>query len=249
MSNSYLKVCVYPKNAFENKYDKLPAVELYDAIEGYFEVSDEIFFKIQTKLEQSSRKLCMMWHASREALKAENDFYDTTIKEAPALFGQDAINVHYHLESMVLFARSALDVASTTFGWTLPDPFPKNQYDSFNKIIKKISQNPPEGLGEFISNLRDDETSWLSLVAGTSRGRSLRDKLAHQTSFPIEYAELRPPSEKEYAVVNLGGNLIPLEEFIDMFCHGVIDGYLKIESYCLKHIEFVNKIVINEDEI
>lgn len=80
----------------------------------------------------------MMWHAGKEFLKAENEFYGTTIKEAPALFGESAVDVHYHLEAMVLFARSAMDIASTIFGWNLPDPFPKGRYDSFNKIIKEI---------------------------------------------------------------------------------------------------------------
>lgn len=248
MRKSFLEVCVYPEDVFENKYAKLPAVELYDAIQSYFEVSNDIFRKIETKLEQSSRKLCMMWHAGQEALKAESDFYSSTIKEAPALFGQHAINVHYHLEAMILFARSAMDIASTTFGWTLPDPFPKKQYDSFNKVVKNISNNPPDGLGDFITELRKNNMSWLSLMAGTSRGRSLRDKLSHQTSFPIEYLELFPPSEKESPVVRIGDNRIPLEEFIDHFCHGVIEGYLNFERYCLKHIEKVNTIKINEDE-
>ena len=245
MNDSYLEVCVYPENAFDKQYDKLPAVQLYDAIEGYFEVSDDIFFLIKSKLEQSSRKLCMMWHASREALKAESDFYSRTIKDAPALFGEDAIIVHYHLESMILLARSAMDIGSTTFGWTLPDPFPKRQYDSFNKVVKEIQKNNEDGLGAFVKNLREDDTSWLSLIAGSSRGRSLRDKLAHQTSFPIEYEELYPPSEKEYPVVRLKGKDVPLETFVNDFCHGVISGYLFIENFCLQHIDNVNTITID----
>jgi hypothetical protein len=249
MNHSYLEVCVYPQDAFDKKYDILPAIRLYDALEDYFNLPDDLLSKIQKKLEQSSRKLCMMWHASREALKAENDFYSTTIKDAPALFGEDAIYVHYHLESMVLLARSAMDVASTTFGWTLPDPFPKKNFDSFNKVLKNISKQPPPGLGEYINELRDDNQSWLSLIAGTSKGRSLRDKLSHQTSFPIQYVELYPPSEKEYPVVKVEDNLIPLEEFVDTFCHGVITGFLNIEQYCLTHIQEVNSIVIKEGEI
>lgn len=246
--NSYLEICIYPENIFDNKYNKLPAVELYDAIEDYFEVSDEVYSIIKSKIEQSCRKLCMMWHAGIEALKAEGDFYCATLKDSPALFGTDAIKVHYHLESMILLARSAMDIASTIFGWTLPDPFPKRRYDSFNKIIKEIIKNPSGQLTEYISSLREEDSSWLSIIAGKERGRSLRDKLAHQTEFPIEYEELYPPSEKEYAVVRINDKLIPLKEFVDNFCRGIIDGYLTIEGYCLEHIKNTVSYTINEDE-
>jgi len=247
MLNSYLEVCVYPKDAFNGQFDKLPAVELEDAIEDYFEVSDEVFLILKSKLEQSSRKLCMMWHAGRQALESESDFYSTTIKDAPALFGEDAINIHYHLEAMVLFARSAMDIGSTIFGWTLPDPFPKRRYDSFNKVIKEITKNTSLDLSEYINKLRENNTSWLSIIAGMERGRSLRDKLAHQTEFPIDYTELNPHSEKRYAVVRIDQNVIPLEEFIDTFCCGVIKGYLEIEKCCLANIKTVKSYSIEED--
>lgn len=73
-----------------------------------------------------------MWYAGDQELLAEEDFYSITIKDAAALFGEDAIKVYYYLEAMALLARSALDIASFLFGWTLPDPFPRKRYDSFN---------------------------------------------------------------------------------------------------------------------
>ena len=76
---------------------------------------------------------------------------------------------------MVLLARSAMDIASTIFGWTLPDPFPKHRYDSFNKVIKEIIKNTSGDLKDYIDNLRGEDISWLSIIAGRERGRSLRD--------------------------------------------------------------------------
>lgn len=247
MKKSCIETCVYPENTFDNQFTKLPGVDLYDAIEDYFGVSDDVFLILKSKLEQSCRKLCMMWHAGRQALEAENEFYGTTIKEAPALFGESAVNIYYHLEAMVLFARSSMDIASTIFGWTLPDPFPKRRYDSFNKIIKEIDKEPNSELYEYIHNLRETDTSWLSIIAGKERGRSLRDKLAHQTEFPIDYTELNPNSEKRYAVVKISEDLIPLQTFIDTLCLGVISGYLEIEKHCLAHIQRENNIHLEED--
>lgn len=247
MKKAYIETCIYPQNVFGNKFPKLPAVDLEDAIEGYFEVSDEVFFILKSKLEQSCRKLCMMWHAGRQSLIAEDEFYNTTTKDAPVLFGNEAINVHYHLEAMVLFARSAMDISSTIFGWTLPDPFPKRRYDSFNKIIKELIKEPTSELADYICKLRENNTSWLSIIAGKEKGRSLRDKLAHQTEFPIDYIELNPNSEKRYPVVKIDDDLIPLEVFIDNLCSGVIKGYLEIEKHCLFHIQKVNNIHLEED--
>jgi hypothetical protein len=50
MKKSYIETCVYPENAFDNQYTKLPGVDLYDAIEDYFGVSDDVFFILKSKL-------------------------------------------------------------------------------------------------------------------------------------------------------------------------------------------------------
>lgn len=76
---------------------------------------------------------------------------------------------------------------------------------------------------------------------------SLRDKLAHQTEFPIDYTELNPNSEKRYAVVKMDDDFIPLQDFIDNLCHGVINGSLEFEKHCLAHIERVNNTHLEED--
>ena len=180
-----------------------------------------------------------MWQAGLNSLEAEAEFYATTIKDAPALFGEDAIKVNYHLESLVLFARSSLDVASTIFGYLLPDPFSKKRYDSFNKVVKEIIKH--NGNLEFAPQFvgwRDDEVSWLSIISNTHKGRSLRDKITHQMDFPIDYEELHPPSEKDTAIVWINrNNYLPLSDFVQILMHGVINCFLMLETICLGEIE------------
>ena len=174
-----------------------------------------------------------MWQAGDWALEAEAEFYSSTLKESPALFGMDAVNVIYHLEAFVLFARSSCDVASDVFGSLLPPPFTKNRFDSFNKLTKKIIDQGPEDLSRYFQSLRDSETSWLSIISGSTRGRALRDQISHQIEFPIEYAEYKTNIEKEYPIVLLSkDNWIPLDEFIRHLRFGVIEGFRKIEQSC-----------------
>jgi len=134
----------------------------------------------------------------------------------------------------VLFARSALDIGATIFGELLPAPFLARHYDSFNNLLKQIVKSGPLALQAYFRPLRDSETSWVSVLCGSERGRSLRDKIAHQTEFPAAYAELNPRSEKEYAVVLLGGSRIPLPTFVDQVRNGVITGFEELEGACVE---------------
>jgi hypothetical protein len=237
----YLEFCVYTKNVFADRFSILPGYQIADYISRACDTEDLDVWHLESKLNQSCRKLCLMWHASEQALVAEEDFYSVVIKDAPALFGEDAIKVHYHLEAMVLFARSALDIASFLFGWSLPDPFPRKRYDSFNDLIKNILKEEYRlSISEYFEKARSDELSWLSAIAGIDRGRSLRDKIAHQTEFPIDYKELNPPSEKESAIVRLGNgpdSFLPLGDFIEKLRTGVIEGYLCLEKLCADNLK------------
>jgi len=57
MRQSYFEVCVYPQEAFDNKYEVLPSIQLYDALEDYFDIPDDVFEKntkeIGTKLQKN----------------------------------------------------------------------------------------------------------------------------------------------------------------------------------------------------
>jgi hypothetical protein len=167
----------------------------------------------------------MMCIAAERAKVAEADFYSTTIRDAPALFGDDAIEVAYHLESFIFFARSSLDVSSVIFGEFLLN----KDYDSFNDLSKAILKigSKLKNLSDHVSTLRKDDYSWFSVLCGTERGRALRDKVAHQTGFPIDYEELTLVSEKENAVVRLSRTVTRrLDEFLDSVRDGVVGNFI-----------------------
>jgi hypothetical protein len=163
---------------------KIPGIKFENIL--FNDTSEESQYQY-SKLIQSCRKLCMMWHAGEEARKAERKFYSSTIQDAPALFGEHAIKVNYHLEALVLIARSSMDVASGIFGQRLPDPFKIKRYDSFNRLLKDLLKTgEPHELCRYFEELRDDPKSWVSIISGAEKGRSLRDKVAHQTEFPLD---------------------------------------------------------------
>lgn len=235
--SSYLKTCVYPRNPFDNLFAILPGERIEPHIEKI--VMDGIpTDRLERKLYQSCHKLCLMWQAGSNSIAAEEEFYCSTIKDAPALFGEDAINVNYHLEALVMFARSSLDIASTIFGCLLPDPFKKKRYDSLNSLVKEIINCDEKiEITPYFEELRKSKVSWLSIISNTHKGRSLRDKLAHQIEFPIDYLELNPPSEKESAIVWIDSDqYLPLQEFVDELRIGTINGFLNFESLCLKQL-------------
>lgn len=191
------------------------------------------------KLAQSCRKLCMMYYASEKALKTERDFYSTTLKESPCLFGREAIELGFYLEAYVLLARASLEIASNVFGYLLPEPFNKKRYDSFNYLIKEIVKHEENlEISKYFIELREDKKSWLSIISDTEKGRSLRDKLAHQTEFPIIYTELYPWTEKEFPVVLIDKNdFIELDDFVKKLREGVVEGFRILEQYCYKNIK------------
>src|SRR5574341_1512504 len=136
VSRDELEVLVYHEGVFDNRYPKLPGTTLWHLLEE--RSADPKTPLLQSKLFDSCRKLCLMWYAGDCALDAEAEFYASTLHDSPALFGEDAINVHYHLEALVLFARSALDIASCPFGALLPPPFRPKAFDSFNDLVKAL---------------------------------------------------------------------------------------------------------------
>jgi hypothetical protein len=228
-----LEFLVYYDGVFDDRFTKLPGTDMEKFLVAKEE--DENYHLLHAKLSASCRKMIMMWVAGDRAIEAEAQFYSATYHDSPALFGEEAVNLHYHLESFVLFARSALDIASRLFGELLPEPFQKKRFDSFNDLVKSImASSQPPGLAATFESLRDNPFSWLSFVADIQKGRSLRDKLVHQIGFPIEYMELRPPSEKESAVVFLGKDkYLPLPQFVNTLREGVINGFLLLEQACL----------------
>jgi len=225
-----LKILVYNnENPLDNKFRELPGITIEKLLKNdHFKPENKSY--LIHKLTASCRKICLMWKAGNEALAEEEDFCSSTLKDAPALFGDDAINVYYHLEALILFARATLDIASGLFSCFI---FEEKSYDSFNKFTKQLIRTfPNDEISQEYSRLRNEDISWFSIICGTEKGRSLRDKIVHQTEFPIEYIEISDKSEKEYAHVRIGDNYFLLSKFIDEFRYNIASNYIKLEKFC-----------------
>jgi hypothetical protein len=229
---SWLKDLVYPSQLPPGlDAARLPGLYIERLLD--YEIDHQKCRRLESKLTHSCRKISMMCIAAERAKAAEEEFYMATIREAPVLFGDDAIEVAYHLESFIFFARSSLDVSSVIFGEFLLN----KHYDSFNDLSKAILKmsSKLKALSDHISTLRKDDYSWFSVLCGTERGRALRDKVAHQTGFPIDYEELTLDSEKENAVVRLSETVTrPLDEFLDSVRNGVVGNFIKFEDEVMK---------------
>ena len=225
---------VYLNTALETSMSSLPGIALSKWLDANSDSIDRAQ-DLQWKLAQACRKLCLMWQAADWALEAEQEFYSSTCRYSKFLYGHDAVTVHYHLEAFVLFARSALDLSANVYGALLPSPFPRDRYDSFNKLVKTVEKGEGSPLRAYFEQLRADPVSWVSVLSGSERGRSLRDRISHQTEFPLDYEELHPPSEKQYAVVWVEHSIpvVPLPDFLSSVRNGVIEGFTRLESECV----------------
>jgi hypothetical protein len=230
---SELELLVYAEPALGGRFSPLPGVRLVAAITS---LPDETRRYIDKKLWQSCRKLALTWYGGGQALEAEQEFYSQTIREAPALFGEHAVFLHYHLEAFVLLARAAMDVASGAFSPLLPTPFRRKRCDSLNDLIKWVQADlAGSALAGYFGGLEVDPASWFSLLTSVGERRGLRDKVAHQTEFPIQYCELDQHSEKERPVVIVTDEImVPLEKFIEDLRVGVVEGFLRLEDECLR---------------
>jgi hypothetical protein len=236
MDPEYLKCCVYYDGALDNRFDPLPGIRLAEALDlSLLEVED--WKRTGAKIEHSVRKLLMMWIAGEKALNAERDFYSTTIQEAPALYGKHAVEIQYHCEALIFFARSAMDLAGYAFGKLLPPALSVKRADSFNDLLKAIvKQGSDYPLATLIERWRVAEPAWLPLIAGLEKGRSLRDQLAHQKGFPLRYRDISLSSEKRSAVVALSDNdAIPLKALVEALRLGVVEAFRAFEDICLDY--------------
>lgn len=68
-------------------------------------------------------------------------------------------------------------------------------------------------------------------------GRSLRDKIAHQTIIKLEYQEINETSDKVYCHINFNDNVIPLNNFVKNVCDGIINFCLFTEDLILNKFE------------
>ena len=179
---------------------------------------------LQTKLFNYCRKLCMFHFAGNKTINWEREFISTQDRSSPVLIWKDETELLYHLEAMLLFGRSALDIFAYILAKTLFHPLGQKRIDSFNKFSKELIQsdcNELVDLKNFILESQEKATNWHQLLCGV-KGRALRDKVAHQTIARIEYIETNPNSEKESChIVVSDSSAVPLAEFVESLTGGV----------------------------
>lgn len=198
--------------------------DLFDLIENCNGIDDETKIYLKEKAVICHQKIKMMLFAEINAMKKLNEFEATQNMEFPCLFGDDETVLLYHTESMILFARNALDVAATIFHSVVFH----ERNDSFNKFAKKISRDQSENfvcLKMYIREIGEDDTHAFRLLCGSERGRALRDQIIHQTNIRFDYLEYKKGSDKEKLFIILGKENfeIPYKEFMIQFIIEVLE--------------------------
>ena len=223
-----------------SSWERLP----FEKIEENFDkiiVSKQLDIKevglLKSKVEDTCKKLLMSWYGGYQAIEEEREFMTTQSRYGPALIWDSEIKVYYHLESMILLGRSALDLAAYIFSKLILG----QRIDSFNQLRKKLLKNSDPTFNP-LKQLIDSQKSinWVDLVSGT-KSRSLRDKIAHQSTIHIEYNETNPNSDKEYCHVEIDGDIMPLEEFIEELRGGIKDFCLIMEDVILAKLGIYEK--------
>lgn len=212
-----------PFEEFVSRFDELISEFSFD--ESHLDI-------LARKIENTCRKIVMMSKAGAKTINCEKEIMLGQDRELPTLIWDDEIELLYHLEAMILFGRSALDIAAYVFSTFLL----KKRTDSYNKFcqsIKNTSDLKLLALREIINSKESIDTSWLNILRGSAKGRSLRDKIAHQTVVKIEYEKIKSNDEDLYCHVVTKGKAIPLEEFVKEVIEGVIDFCLMAEDIVL----------------
>lgn len=180
--------------------------------------------RLTNKVITAHQKLVMMMFAEYNIHKAKNDFESTQNMDVPALCGMGNTKILFYVESMILFARNALDVAATVYA----DLFFDKRMDSFNDFSKRIIKSDDSVLKKLGNYFREnDEGSFgvFRLLCGSERGRALRDIIVHQANIKLEYYEYKEHSEKERLYLILK-DTDPIE--FDWFISSFIDEFEEI---------------------
>ncbi len=239
-SSLYLDLIYGPDSEIACHYGREPGRALESRLEAIYAAvasSEQQRGIVHAKIPNYCKKLYMMHLAGKKTLEREEQFIVTQFRESPALIWEDEIEILYHLESMIVLGRSALDIAAYIFGIVLLSPLGKTRVDSFHNFAKRLLTQSDASLTKLRGILEcadQDEQSWYRILVGTMKGRSLRDQIIHQTIVGIDYFETSPNSEREYCHVVIGRNPIltkvPLAEFVNGLRRGVINFILRAED-------------------
>lgn len=157
---------------------------------------------LHDKALAAHQKLSMMMFAEYNFRKAKAEFEGTQNMEVPALYGMGRTMLLFYFESMVVFARNALDVAAAIYCDLLFD----KREDSFNKFSKQVMKSSDlslENLKQYLEKNGENMVSAFRLLCGSERGRALRDVIIHQANVRLEYHEYKENSEKEHLFLRL----------------------------------------------
>lgn len=188
-----------------------------------------------SRIENTCRKILMMSKAGIKTIDCEEEIMLGQDREFPALMWDDEIELLYHIEAMILFARSALDIAAYVFSAFLL----KRRTDSlheFCKLLMKTSDANLVDLQKAITSEGSVKTSWLNILRGREKGRSVRDKIAHQTAVRIEYERVKQDWEDLFCHVVVEDQTIALKKFVDEVNNGVIDFCILAEDVILSYV-------------
>lgn len=224
---------------FDIETERLPFSRIYyhlNKIAKKEKLDDFTKSIIISKIENASKRLLMMLMARKNAIETELNARLEVNQYLDPLIGLYEIEVLYHIEAMVLFARSILDFFTYVSAFFLINL----RLDSFTKFFKKIMESTNKNLELLKSKCKsylDGKGNWIYVLSSLN-GRSLRDQIAHQTIIKLDYHEISETSDKVYCHINFNGELIPLKEFVDNVCNGVINFCLFSEDLIIRKFTF-----------
>ena len=221
----------------------LRCVEVKYPNTGNAEIND-IFDRFYDKALTLNQKLSMMLYAQFNIKKVKQEFEITQNMEFPMLYGIANTELLFYFESMIVFARNALDVAATIYCDLIFD----KRCDSFNSFSKSIIKSDDPLLVDikdyFVSN-GEDVISAYRLLCGSEKGRALRDIIIHQANVKLEYCEYKENSEKEHLFLMIkDSEPIDFDWFVSNFADEVVEILEKTNSCCEKYVK--NKYVKNK---
>lgn len=202
------------------------------------EVESEI---LSAKTAQWCKRLYMMHMASVKVLRREEKFIIRMDRNEPGLEWKTETEIYYHVASMHLFARCALDSMANVFtallldkkGWEVDDRF-----FEFSQRIKESSNPEYRKLFDFLHVQQGRQWSWYRILCGTEQGRSLRSNVKFQKIARIEYLENKPENERDgvHAVIKSINDQqvqfmrIPLVELVHTLRSGVVKFAIQLED-------------------
>ena len=154
--------------------------------EGISDEVDEHYNFFYNKALALQQKIVMIQYAEACYHHAKTDFELTQNMTVPSFYGKGASKILFYVESIVIFARNALDVSASVYS----DLLLGKREDSFNKLSKKILKINDDrfvDLKKSFERWGEDRTSAYRLLCGKTHGRALRDIIIHQSVIRLEY--------------------------------------------------------------